>query len=166
MGVNTHIYLDDETKNLLNNIRKIEPNFVLSNFVRGKILEYHGNLLEKTLDISYIKERLKNVEIDENKIIKQSNYFRDLLKQAKNKKYKKEITEKNNKKMQESKKEERIQSFINSMKNYYEINGTKKIRKLAERFGENSNELTLFDFMLEEGYKERDIKRVDNIEIK
>lgn len=42
----TNIYLNDETKDLLKKIRKLEPNFNLSNFIQTAISNYTGEGIE------------------------------------------------------------------------------------------------------------------------
>lgn len=153
------IYLNDETKGDLMNIKKKDPNFNLSSFVQEHLMKQAGEKSAEELDFDFLNKKIEQAKAKKNMIELEIRSYEELLLKAKIKKSEIDKKGKETQQLEEKQQKERILNAFRSIKDLFYIEDKEKIRELAEEFVSRyfyeKTTPSLFEFMSSKGYKDK-----------
>lgn len=152
------VYMDVQTLNLLEDIKKLDPEFNLSKFVCNAIENHHSKRHEKKANPKAIEHELEMIKLRERKVAEEKALIEQSLIEAKASQLKQEEEEQEQEMKQEKKEQEKFNSYRTTIKNFYPELKEGEIKEVIRKYIESGELLSIPDFMSMSGFKSKYLK--------
>jgi|TARA_Y100000310_G_scaffold200877_1_gene200945 hypothetical protein len=149
-----NIYVDDETRRKLDEIKRNDPDFNKSKIFRDAVDDYHRKESGEGLDEDYIGSRKKEASKKRDNAQEEVDHYNDLLEKARKEKEERRLEEEKNIEQDQNQKEELYKNFVGHVRDFTDIEDNQLIDRLAKEFSEIPKEERegFGDFMINRGY--------------
>ena len=151
------IYVDEETRQIENEILNKEPEFNFSSFYKSALIQLKCNNQNQSFEV--LNAKLEEARFKMNQSSEEVKYFEKLIQKAVKDREDKIEIDNHNKKISQEKKEKAVAEQVINIRFFYEVTDPKVIQDLALEFVNehfyNPEGMDLLTFMNFKGYKEK-----------
>lgn len=156
-----NIYIDAETSKCIQLIQRFNPDFNVSGFVQSRIQEFAGKTAIDNKNVAFMENRVSDLKMQEEGIKEQRSYFEKILNSIKKEVDHNTQSKNNEKEIKDKKRVQKIIDISNSIKFFFEIDDSNKIKDLATEFVQAKEKdpekyPTIFELMKEYGYNPKE----------